>query len=267
MHRLTTLVAGQVGQCHSELACLRLFVFALMLVIVLRFDIGACMWIYVVSELLALTVSKFNSALPLCLHHRKWTRYLAKHRGCMVSRSASSSLSLSLSPSLSLSAQEAFITEILDLPIIKWYRKAILFPRNAVHSTRHTHTHTHTHVPYPHQIRQWPPSLHAQIVKWVFLYIIYVFVWYVRVCVRHLFAFHTPRTCFYICCICLFCKQVWVLPFVHVNKIVETQIEVREHLEKVHRRYITEILQHTTTEIIPLSKYSSFKIQIYLRDV
>ena len=34
--------------------------------------------------------------------------------------------------------------------------------------------------------------------------------------------------------ICLF-MQLWALPFVHVNKIVETQNEVREHLEKVHR--------------------------------
>ena len=41
------------------------------------------------------------------------------------------------------------------------------------------------------------------------------------------------------------CKQVWVLPFAHINKIVEKQIEVREHLEKVHRHYITERLQHT----------------------
>ena len=47
--------------------------------------------------------------------------------------------------------------------------------------------------------------------------------------------------------ICL-CKQVWVLPFVHVNKVIETQIEVREHLEKVHRRYITERLQHTSEQ-------------------
>ena len=61
--------------------------------------------------------------------------------------------------------------------------------------------------------------------------------------VHHLFAFQTLRPYFYMPHICL---QVWVLPFSEVNKIVEMQIEVGEHLEKVHRRYITEILQHAS---------------------
>ena len=44
------------------------------------------------------------------------------------------------------------------------------------------------------------------------------------------FAYHI---CF---CICK-CEQLWLLPFARVNKLVKTEKEVREHLEKVHRQY------------------------------
>ena len=39
----------------------------------------------------------------------------------------------------------------------------------------------------------------------------------------------------------------------HVNKVIKKQIEVREHLEKVHRRYITEIANNGVHPIIEIS--------------
>ena len=52
-----------------------------------------------------------------------------------------------------------------------------------------------------------------------------------------------------------------------VNEIVQTQEKMREYLEKVHRRYITERLHHKSEQrVITLSKYPS-AIHVYLRDV
>ena len=65
--------------------------------------------------------------------------------------------------------------------------------------------------------------------------------------------------------VCL-CKQVWVLQFMQVNEIVETQNEMREYLEKVHRDYITGRLHHKREQrAITLSNYPS-TIHVYLRD-
>ena len=51
-----------------------------------------------------------------------------------------------------------------------------------------------------------------------------------------------------------------------VNEIVETQNEMREYLEKVHRDYITGRLHHKREQrAITLSNYPS-TIHVYLRD-
>ena len=66
--------------------------------------------------------------------------------------------------------------------------------------------------------------------------------------------------------VCL-CKQVWVLQFMQVKKIVQTQKEMRKYLVKVHRCYITDRLHHRSKQrVIALSKYPS-TIHVYLRDV
>ena len=62
------------------------------------------------------------------------------------------------------------------------------------------------------------------------------------------FAYHI---CF---CICK-CEQLWLLPFARVNKLVKTEKEVREHLEKVHRQYGRgNAVYEGTTTIMPSPK-------------
>ena len=65
--------------------------------------------------------------------------------------------------------------------------------------------------------------------------------------------------------VCL-CKQVWVLQFMQVKKIVQTQKEMRKYLVKVHRCYITDRLHHRSKQrVIALSNYPS-TTHVYLRD-
>ena len=135
-----------------------------------------------------------------------------------------------------------------------------------LHTRNATHTTHHQYVPRPPPIRRWQPSLHAQIVKWVFMCIICACLICPRLGAPSTRIPNTANIILNLLHIRL-CKQVWVLPFVHANKIIGTQIEVSEHLEKVHR-YNGEIAPYEwTTGIIPFSKYSSFKIQVYLRDI
>ena len=145
MHRLATLVAGEVGQRHYShsvlILVIVLFIFAFCVCYGCGFNIrscnchSCCFWVFSFG-------GKFDSALPL------WPSSPPTHQ---TFGEASWAYGQQVSIILSRTSRSISQTHFLDWPIIKWYREAILYIyiyiyicTAAAHTAAHTSHHTDT---------------------------------------------------------------------------------------------------------------------------